>query len=129
MLDMGEPIKILDMANALVRARGLRPGKDIEVVVTGVRDGERLTENLLGPDEAWRPTAHSSIRQVVTPMPAEPQDLEWTIERLMELAHNQNSTDLTRALRKAVWTQRTAIFGESTRPSAFEKTFDARQPS
>ncbi len=104
MLDMGEPIKILDMANALIRARGLRPGKDIEVVITGVRHGERLSENLLGPNEFWRPTAHPSIRQVMTPMPAGTQDLEWTLERLAGLAAEQKSSELTRALRKAVWT-------------------------
>ncbi len=103
MLDMGEPIKIQDMANALIRARGLRPGKDIEVVVTGVRYGERLAENLLGPDEFWRSTSNPSIRQVLTPLPAATADLEWTLENLTELAREQKSTELTRALRKAVW--------------------------
>lgn len=103
MLDMGEPIKILDIANALIRARGLRPGKDIQVVFTGLRDGERLSENLLGPAEGWRPSEHPSIRQLTTPMPPDPENLEWTVERLKELASNQRSTELSRALRQAVW--------------------------
>ena len=103
MLDMGNPVKILDMANALIRARGLRPGRDIEVVFTGVRDGERLSENLLGPQEAWRPTAHPSIRQVLTPMPSAPEDLEWTLQHLEQLAHEQKSSELTRGLKQAVW--------------------------
>jgi FlaA1/EpsC-like NDP-sugar epimerase len=92
------------MANALIRARGLRPGKDIELVVTGVRDGERLSENLLGPQEYWRETPNPSIRQVLTPMPAAIDDLQWTLEQLTELAREQKSTELTRALRRATWT-------------------------
>jgi FlaA1/EpsC-like NDP-sugar epimerase len=103
MLDMAEPIRILDIANALIRARGLRPGKDIEVVFTGLRRGERLSENLLGPDEGWRPTDHPSVREVVTPMPGAPEDLLWTLQRLTELAQEQKTTELTRTLRRAVW--------------------------
>jgi FlaA1/EpsC-like NDP-sugar epimerase len=103
MLDMGEPVKILDLANALIRSRGLRPGKDIEVVFTERRAGERLAEDLLGPGEGWRSTAHPSVREVVTPMPEKAEDLEWTIQRLSELAKDQKSTELVRALKQSVW--------------------------
>jgi len=105
MLDMGEPIKILDLANALIRSRGLRPEKDIEIVFTGPRDGERLSEDLLGPGESWKSTSNSLIREVVTPMPAKPGDLEWAINRLGELAVDQKSTELARALKQSVWAQ------------------------
>src|SRR5260370_38834933 len=67
MLGMGEPIKIIDLANDLIRSRGLRPDVDVEIVVTGLRPGERLTEDLLGPDESWRPSSHSAIREDVSP--------------------------------------------------------------
>jgi FlaA1/EpsC-like NDP-sugar epimerase len=113
MLDMGEPIKILDIANALIRARGLRPGKDIQVTFTGLRRGERLSENLLGPEEGWRPTAHPSIREVVTPIPNAGEDLHWTLERLTELAREQRSSEITRTLRQAVW-RRAAPLPEQT---------------
>jgi FlaA1/EpsC-like NDP-sugar epimerase len=105
MLDMGDPIKILDLANALIRSRGLRPGKDIEVVFTGVRHGERLSEDLLGPEEGWRATTHPSIREVVTPMPAGAGDLDLTVQRLIELANQQRSSELTRVLKQSVWTR------------------------
>ncbi len=105
MLDMGEPIKILDLANALIRSRGLRPAKDIEIVFTGIRHGERLAEDLLGPGEGWRSTPHASIREIVTPMPERVDDLEWTINHLLELARNQRSTELVRALKQSVWTR------------------------
>jgi FlaA1/EpsC-like NDP-sugar epimerase len=103
MLDMGEPVKILDLANALIRSRGLRPGKDIEIVFTGVRHGERLSEDLLGPGEGWRSTSHASIREIVTPMPDKAEDLDWTIQRLTELAKDQRSTELARTLKQSVW--------------------------
>ena len=105
MLDMGEPIKILDLANALIRSRGLRPGKDIEIVFTGARHGERLAEDLLGPGEGWRSTTNSSVRQVVTPIPTRAEDLEWTINRVWELAKEQRSSELVRALKQSVWTR------------------------
>jgi FlaA1/EpsC-like NDP-sugar epimerase len=103
MLDMGEPVKILDLANALIRSRGLRPGKDIEIVFTGARHGERLAEDLLGPGEGWRSTVNDLIREVVTPIPTTAQDLEWTINRLSELAKDQRSSELVRALKQSVW--------------------------
>jgi FlaA1/EpsC-like NDP-sugar epimerase len=103
MLDMGEPIKIVDLANALIRSRGLRPGKDIEIVFTGLRHGERLAEDLLGPGEGWRSTSHTSIREIVTPIPEHASDLEWTINHLFDLAKTQRSTELTRALKQSVW--------------------------
>ena len=103
MLDMGEPVKILDMANALIRARGLRPGKDIEIVFTGRRHGERLSEDLLGPGESWRSTANSSVREIVTPAPDKPEDLDWTVNRLTGLAREQRISELTRALKQSVW--------------------------
>jgi FlaA1/EpsC-like NDP-sugar epimerase len=102
MLDMGEPIRILDLANDLIRSRGLRPGKDIEIAYTGLRPGERMTEELLGPDEAWRPTAHPVIREVVSPVLGSQEDLAWTVERLETLAREGRPDDLARALKKAV---------------------------
>jgi FlaA1/EpsC-like NDP-sugar epimerase len=112
MLDMGEPVKILDLANALIRSRGLRPGKDIGIVFTGARHGERLSEDLLGPGEGWRSTAHASIREIVTPMPEKAEDLEWTINRLAELAKDQRSTELARALKQSVWSPAPAAVEE-----------------
>jgi FlaA1/EpsC-like NDP-sugar epimerase len=101
MLDMGEPIKILNLAESLVRARGLRPGADIEIVYTGLRPGERLHEDLLAPDEGSRPTEHPAIIEVVSPNTFNPEDLEWTVNRLGELAHEGRADDLIRALKTA----------------------------
>src|SRR5258708_13646386 len=105
MLDMGEPVKILDLANALIRSRGLRPGKDIEIVFTGARQGERLAEDLLGTGEGWRATAHASIRQVVTPIPERVGALAWTLNNFLELARSQTSTGPVRALPHSIRTR------------------------
>jgi FlaA1/EpsC-like NDP-sugar epimerase len=102
MLDMGEPIRISDLAGDLIRSRGMRPGIDIQIVFTGLRPGERLTEELLAPDEGWRPTTHPAIREVVFPTGANEDDLAWKIERLEGLAREGKSDDLVRVLKNAV---------------------------
>jgi FlaA1/EpsC-like NDP-sugar epimerase len=102
MLDMGEPIRIMDLAHDLIRARGLRPGVDIEIVATGLRPGERLHEDLLSPEEGWRPTAHPAIREVVSPVRVTADDLEWTIERLSGLAAGDRTDELVRTLKRSV---------------------------
>jgi FlaA1/EpsC-like NDP-sugar epimerase len=102
MLDMGEPIKIFDLAHDLIRSRGLRPDIDIKIVVTGLRPGERLTEELLGPDEGWRPTSHPAIREVISPGAGKEEDLAWIVERLETLAREGKSDELVRALKNAV---------------------------
>jgi FlaA1/EpsC-like NDP-sugar epimerase len=104
MLDMGEPIKIADLAGDLIRSRGLRPGMDIQIVYTGLRPGERMTEDLLAADEGWRPTTHPSIREVVFPSQPKEDDVTWTVERLEHLAHLGKSDELIRALKNAVQT-------------------------
>ncbi|MDA8206921.1 MAG: nucleoside-diphosphate sugar epimerase/dehydratase [Thermaerobacter sp.] len=60
-LDMGEPIRILDLANNLIRLSGLRPGLDIDIVFTGVRPGEKLYEELLTAEDRTRATHHERI--------------------------------------------------------------------
>ena len=101
MLDMGEPIKIVSLAEALVRARGLRPGADIEIVYSGLRPGERLHAELLWPDEGSRPTDHPAIMEVVSPNSFSPADLDWTVTRLEKLATEGRPDDLVRALKTA----------------------------
>jgi len=61
-LDMGKPMKIVDLAKELIRRNGLKPGKDIEVRFTGIRPGEKLFEELAGDDEQTCPTGHEKIR-------------------------------------------------------------------
>ena len=60
-LDMGEPVKILELAEDLIRLSGLKPGVDIDIEITGLRPGEKLTEELLHESEGSLRTAHDKI--------------------------------------------------------------------
>ncbi|MCI0491545.1 MAG: polysaccharide biosynthesis protein, partial [Planctomycetes bacterium] len=60
-LDMGEPIRILDLAQDMIRLSGLRIGEDVEIQFTGLRPGEKLFEELYDFDEAHQPTTHEKI--------------------------------------------------------------------
>lgn len=63
-LDMGEPVKIFDLAQNLVRLSGLEPGKDIPIEVIGLRPGERLNEALVMEGEELLPTEHEKVLMV-----------------------------------------------------------------
>jgi FlaA1/EpsC-like NDP-sugar epimerase len=60
-LDMGEPVKILDLAKELIRLSGFIPGKDIKIEFSGIRPGEKITEELLTLDEGVGATRHERI--------------------------------------------------------------------
>lgn len=60
-LDMGQPVKIVDLAVDLIRLSGLEPGKDIKIVFTGLRPGEKLYEEVLMAEEGLKRTAHEKI--------------------------------------------------------------------
>ncbi|MHB1957075.1 MAG: polysaccharide biosynthesis protein [Sulfobacillus sp.] len=60
-LDMGEPIRILDLASNLIRLSGFNPGQDIDIVITGLRPGEKLYEELLTREDQTQATKHERI--------------------------------------------------------------------
>jgi len=61
-LDMGEPVKIVDLAREMIRLSGLDPGRDIEIVFTGTRPGEKLCEEVLTREEDVTDTKHDAIK-------------------------------------------------------------------
>lgn len=60
--DMGEPVKILDLARKMIQLAGLKEGEDIKIVFTGLRPGEKLYEEVLSNEENTLPTSHDRIR-------------------------------------------------------------------
>ncbi|MEX0776497.1 MAG: polysaccharide biosynthesis protein [Phycisphaeraceae bacterium] len=84
LLDMGQPIRILDLAKRFVRRNGLEPGRDIQIKITGIRPGEKLFEELAYDSEAMLPTPHPSVRLWRTTPPA-PGRMRQIIEAFDEL--------------------------------------------
>ncbi len=117
MLDMGEPVRILDLARNMIKLSGLRE-EDIEIVFTGMRPGEKLYEELLVTTEGTRPTEHPQVFAARSPNPPDPRWWSGVVTRLREavachsdeavrnlldgaIAHDQarpSTQDLTRAV-------------------------------
>jgi FlaA1/EpsC-like NDP-sugar epimerase len=92
-LDMGQPIRILDLASNLILLSGLRPDKDIKIVFSGIRPGEKLYEELAHQDEEMQPTFHPKIKIFANHgLPA--QDTLERVERLRSLCADRNSPDI-----------------------------------
>ena len=70
MLDMGQPIKIVDLATQLIALQGLRPNEDIEIKFTGLRPGEKLVEEVRHRKENTLPTSHPKILRYTAPPPS-----------------------------------------------------------
>ncbi|MCC6238900.1 MAG: polysaccharide biosynthesis protein [Phycisphaerales bacterium] len=99
-LDMGQPVKILDLARDMIRMAGLTEGQDIDIAFTGVRPGEKLYEELALTDEQTRPTSHPKIRVwQLTPIPA--QELEQMLHRLSRVI-NASSQKIVEVLQQCV---------------------------
>jgi FlaA1/EpsC-like NDP-sugar epimerase len=67
LLDMGEPVKIRDLAEQVIRFSGYEPGRDVQIEITGLRKGERLDEPLWLPEENPRPTNYPKILMLTKP--------------------------------------------------------------
>jgi FlaA1/EpsC-like NDP-sugar epimerase len=86
-LDMGEPVKMVDLANDLVQLSGLQVGRDIDIIFTGVRPGEKLFEELFGGVEAFDRTRHEKIFVARDGHAASgEQTLDQQVDKLVEAA-------------------------------------------
>jgi len=85
-LRMGEQVKILQLADDLIRLSGLEPEKDIEIVYTGIRPGEKLSEELWDQWATFEPTTHSDILQLVDEDLLSTAELRQTVNELSFLA-------------------------------------------
>jgi FlaA1/EpsC-like NDP-sugar epimerase len=103
LLDMGEPIKIIDLANDLIRLHGLVPGEDIEVQYTGVRPGEKIHEELLYEQEHLTPTTHQKIRVVRNQKSIEWEWLRSEVEALLDLCEQGKAEEARQCLMELAW--------------------------
>ena len=101
-LNMGEQIKILDLAKDLIRLSGLEPGKDIEIIFTGVREGEKISEDLWNLDKSLEKTDHPDILREEGSIDISESDLRVEINRLIQHAKNGERTEIILKLNKMI---------------------------
>ena len=112
-LDMGEPVKIVDLARQMIRLAGRRPDEDIKIEFIGLRPGEKLHEELFHPAEPPMPTANPAIR-LAAPRTADYAMLVRSIDELEENAHLRREDRMLEILGRLVPEYRRS----TTRPSA-----------
>jgi FlaA1/EpsC-like NDP-sugar epimerase len=95
-LDMGEPVRIVDLAERLIGLSGMQPGQDIEIRFTGLRPGEKLNEELCSSEETVHRTGHAKVFRVGTSTP-DPGTLATSVSALCTLAWGGHD-EATRAL-------------------------------
>jgi FlaA1/EpsC-like NDP-sugar epimerase len=100
-LNMGQPVKIVDLAERMIRLSGLQPGYDIEIVFSGMRPGERLHEILFASEE---PTIEIGVAGVMAAKPNEPpmQTLRKWLAALDQAIANDDRTTMATVLKDAV---------------------------
>jgi FlaA1/EpsC-like NDP-sugar epimerase len=101
-LRMGEQVKILQLADDLIRLSGLEPEKDIEIVFTGIRPGEKLSEELWDQWAQFESTSHDDIVQLVDEDLLSGQKLRATVNELAFLADEGESDAIIRVLDETI---------------------------
>jgi len=101
-LDMGEPVKILDMAKQLIQLHGLVPDKDIPIEFIGLRPGEKMFEELLKAEEGVEDTSHELIHKAICRKDVNTDELEMVISQLLENIENGDTETLRNHIKKIV---------------------------
>jgi len=100
-LDMGEQVKVSDLARNMIVLSGLAPGKDIQIVYTGLRPGEKLYEELFEHNEQVEPTSHAKINRAVgTPLTV--GDLDEWMKELPDKLSGSHDNELLQDLKRLV---------------------------
>jgi FlaA1/EpsC-like NDP-sugar epimerase len=101
MLNMGQPVKIVDLAERMIRLSGLEPGRDIDVTFTGIRPGERLNEIMFAREE---PVADIGIAGIVATRPAQPplEAMQGWLAMLQQGLAREDRSTIYRVLSDAV---------------------------
>jgi FlaA1/EpsC-like NDP-sugar epimerase len=106
-LDMGEPVKIVDLAKDVIRLSGYEVGRDIEIEFSGVRPGEKLFEELLTAEEGTNASKHSKI--FIAKEAALPSQFEHELEQVYRAAANQDGEAVRSSLKRMIPTFRDFI--------------------
>jgi FlaA1/EpsC-like NDP-sugar epimerase len=102
LLNMGQQVRILDLAEDLIRLSGLEPGRDIEITFTGIRPGEKLSEELWEEGIQFQPTQHPEIYRAAEEEEVDGKKLARAVDELAHLAHQSETESLLRVLDEAI---------------------------
>jgi O-antigen biosynthesis protein WbqV len=100
-LDMGEPVRIVDLARQMIRLAGLRPGADVEIKITGLRPGEKLFEEIFHGSEPLLPTACKGIL-LAAPRTADSATLARLLDELAHVCRRADQAGLDALLHRLV---------------------------
>lgn len=100
-LEMGDPVNIVDLARQMIRLQGLRPGKDIAISFTGLRAGEKMHENLVDDDEEPVPTACAGV-MAISPAIADISVMRQRLGDLENAAMARNARDMQNIIQALV---------------------------
>ncbi len=100
-LEMGQPVRIVDLARNLIRLSGLEPDQDIRIIYTGLRPGEKLFEELMLEGEGIKPTSHPKIR-VLDGGPVSIGQVRLWLEELSALVEAKNVYGLVQTFQRIV---------------------------
>ena len=98
--DMGESVKIIDLAKKMIKLSGFEIGKDIEIKTVGLRPGEKLYEELLAKDENTLPTHHPQILKAK--IREEDPDVINLIDELISLFESQENVNIVSKMKQIV---------------------------
>jgi FlaA1/EpsC-like NDP-sugar epimerase len=101
-LDMGEPVKIADLANSLILLSGLQPGRDIKIQYTGLRPGEKMFEELNLQDERLVQTSHAKIRSYISAHNFDAGEIKIMLQRLQQIMERQDVASLVLMLKEII---------------------------
>jgi len=99
--DMGESVKIVDLAKKMIKLSGLQLGKDIQISFTGLRPGEKLYEELLADKENTLPTHHSQI-MIAKVRAYKHNEIDNKINQLVQMLGEQNNLEIVNRMKNIV---------------------------
>ncbi|HYO83449.1 MAG TPA: nucleoside-diphosphate sugar epimerase/dehydratase, partial [Bryobacteraceae bacterium] len=100
-LDMGEPVRIVDLARQMIRLAGKVPDEEIQIQFTGLRSGEKLYEELSTDDEQFLPTTHKKIR-VLKARPVHRSEVSQWLAELELVVERRDNAGVVQLLRKVI---------------------------
>ncbi|MCW5556018.1 MAG: polysaccharide biosynthesis protein [Verrucomicrobiae bacterium] len=127
-LDMGRPVRIVDLARQMIELCGLKPDEDIRIEFTGTRPGEKLFEELRHTGENYAPTTHAKICRFLS-QPMALEAIRQTLQRLRVNLYTADGDQIKRLLREVLPDYAPHLSGPANPPPVVTNLADYRRPA